>query len=1007
MTMSEQGTFQELNMPNPEWPAGTVDRKSKPETAMKKVSTSPIGIIILFLVLVLPFGVIFYFLISEINVVIQFAAKERLGVEYNRPVRKLLEDVLNYADLDSAFANQNPKLKQQFQKSKEKVEGLDIQTIDREDQKLGKPLETTEKWVALKVNLVELSNLPLDAMQEMRDQTIDSTVRLVNDVGDTSNLILDPDLDSFYLMDTVVTKLPSVANQTAKARRLAASIANRGTITPEERTMLIQSSGVIRSQMNTIGRNLQVAFRANQSLRPELEAYYQNFETVSQFLALLDKRFINAPKIDASAEEVYASGSKALESSFHLYDVLSPSLDRLLLARISRAANKKYLVEVFGTVVLGVAVYVFLIFFRNMRERMHAIEAVRQAEAKYRSIFDNAVEGIFQLSPEGRWLSANPAVAGIFGYKDVPEFLAEANSQKPRMYSDAARRREFLEQLKERGVVAKFESQCTRPDESKIWISESAHVVRDAETGDEHIEGTVEDITERMEAEVARREVERMKNEFVSVVSHELRTPLTSIRGSLGLLAAGRMGELSPQAQRMLGIAVSNTDRLVRLVNNILDIERLESGEITLDKQMCDVATIMSAAADVMRPMAEKFGVSLAVTPEKAQLWADPDRITQVITNLLSNAIKYSPHKGTVWLSGELRDSEMLFVVRDQGRGIPSDKLETIFQRFQQVDTSDAREKGGTGLGLAICLSIARQHGGNIWVKSKLGEGSSFFFTVPGAQPKKEESTQPAVLPATGHRVLICDDDASVRSVIGSILESQGYEVVLAASGQEAVERAARQHPDAIMMDIMMPGMDGWQTMAALKEKPETREVPVIVTSVLRPMTEGPSGESIPPWIQKPVDETKLSHTLEQVLASHPRSARVLLVEDDMDLARVVIATLERHGMETFHAKTGREAIELSQKTNPDLLVLDLILPEVDGFEVVSWLRRHGRLCDIPLVVYTAKDLTEEDREQLRLGASEFLTKSQVSLEEFERRVLGLLNQVIPEERNASPALEV
>jgi len=976
-----------------------VTQESIRQNTIKEVSASPIGIIVLFLVLVLPFGVIFYLLISEINVVIQFAAKERLGVEYNLPVRKLLEDVLDFADLDSDFAAQNPRLKDQLKKSQAEMEGEDIQAIDNEDQKLGQTLNTTQKWVALKVNLVELNTLPLEAMQEMRDQTIDSTVSLINDVGDTSNLILDPDLDTFYLMDTVVTKLPSVANSMAQARRLASAVSLRKAITPSERSEFIRLSGVINSQMNVIGRNLQVGLRANPTMRPEFEAYYQSLAKVHQFLSMLDGRFIKANQIETSPEEIYGSGTKALKSTFDLYDALSPKLDSLLLARITRSAEKKYLVEVFGLAALAAATYVFLIFFRNMKERMSAVEAVRQAEAKYRSIFDNAVEGIFQLSPEGRWLSANPAVAGIFGFKTVAEFMAEANGNSPRMYGDPDRRREFLGQLKERGIVTNFESQCARPGEGKIWVSESAHVVRDSETGAEHIEGTVQDITELKEAEEARREVERMKNEFVSVVSHELRTPLTSIRGSLGLLAAGRMGQLSPQAQRMVGIAVSNTDRLVRLVNNILDIERLESGEITLDKQMCDAAAIMSAAADVMRPMAEKAGISLSVTPVEVQMWADPDRITQVMTNLLSNAIKYSPQKGTVWLTAELRSNEILFVVKDQGRGIPTDKLESIFQRFQQVDASDAREKGGTGLGLAICLSIARQHGGNVWVKSKLGEGSSFFFTVPGAKAKAEGSLRQSVIPATARRVLVCDDDASVRSVIGSMLESQGYEVVLAGTGQEAVERSASQHPDAILMDIMMPGMDGWQTMAALKENSETKSIPVIVTSALRPVAEGPSGESIPAWIQKPVDETKLSHTLEHVLASHPKTARVLLVEDDMDLARVVIATLERHGMETVHAKTGREAIELSQKTNPDLLVLDLILPEVDGFEVVSWLRRHGRLCDIPLVVYTAKDLTEEEREQLRLGASEFLTKSQVSLEEFEKRVLGLLNQVIPNEQ--------
>src|SRR5690349_12629898 len=186
-------------MPNPEAPGPLIEPHPKGETRLKRVSTSPLGIIILFLILTLPFGVIFYFLVSEINVTIQFAAKERLGVEYNQPVRKLLEDVLDFADLDSDFANKHPNLKERFRKSAGLAESVDIQAVDDQDQKLGKTLETTEKWVALKMDLVQLGNLPLNAVQEMRDQTIDSNVRLFNDVGDTSNLILDPDLDSFYL----------------------------------------------------------------------------------------------------------------------------------------------------------------------------------------------------------------------------------------------------------------------------------------------------------------------------------------------------------------------------------------------------------------------------------------------------------------------------------------------------------------------------------------------------------------------------------------------------------------------------------------------------------------------------------------------------------------------------------------------------------------------------------------------------------------------------------------
>ncbi len=234
------------------------------------------------------------------------------------------------------------------------------------------------------------------------------------------------------------------------------------------------------------------------------------------------------------------------------------------------------------------------------------------------------------------------------------------------------------------------------------------------------------DITERLA-------VEKMKNEFVSVVSHELRTPLTSMRGALGILASGMLKDHPQKGQRMLEIALNNTDRLVRLINDILDIERITYGKVTLAKQNCDIAELMVQAVDAMQGMAEKAGVTLVVTPMSALLRVDGDRIVQTLTNLLSNAIKFSQAGTTVLLSAEYwkNGTEVLLQVKDQGRGIPTDKLETIFERFQQVDTSDSRAYGGTGLGLAICRSIVAQHGGQIWAESTLGQGSIFYFTLP------------------------------------------------------------------------------------------------------------------------------------------------------------------------------------------------------------------------------------------------------------------------------------
>src|SRR4029077_4398255 len=218
------------------------------------------------------------------------------------------------------------------------------------------------------------------------------------------------------------------------------------------------------------------------------------------------------------------------------------------------------------------------------------------------------------------------------------------------------------------------------------------------------------DVTER-------RAIERLKSEFVSTVSHELRTPLTSIRGALGLLSSGMLGPIAAKGQRMLEIAVNNTDRLVRLINDILDIERIDSGKVQLVRGAVDANSVMVQASEGLQSMADQAGVRVVVVPATGALWGDSDRIIQTLTNLLGNAIKFSPRDTTVTLSGTARDAYFAFSVADEGRGVPQEKLETIFQRFSQVDASDSRDKGGSGLGLAICKSIVDAHGGRIWAE--------------------------------------------------------------------------------------------------------------------------------------------------------------------------------------------------------------------------------------------------------------------------------------------------
>ena len=627
-------------------------------------------------------------------------------------------------------------------------------------------------------------------------------------------------------------------------------------------------------------------------------------------------------------------------------------------------------------------------------ERQRAEEALHESMERVRLLLNSTAEAIYGVDLDGNCTFANPACVRMLGYRDAGQFL-DQNLHALIHYKRADGTPYPESECPINKAVR--QGRAAHADDEVLWRADGTSFPVEYWSHPMYRQGkligsvvTYLDITKR-------REIERMKNEFISVVSHELRTPLTSIRGALGLVASGRLGALPEKSQRMLDIAVTNTDRLVRLINDILDIERIESGRVVMARRACDAASLVAQAVDVMRPLAEKAGVTVSASSGPWRLWADPDRILQTLTNLLSNAIKFSSPGGTVEVETDPRGTDaVLFRVRDHGRGIPADKLERIFERFEQVDASDAREKGGTGLGLAICRSIVQQHGGRIWAESVPGQGTTFYFTLPIAEPARAqpEPAAPAQL-AAGRTVLVCDDDPSIRSIVAELLTQRGYSVTMASSGGEALEQAAAAPPAAILLDLIMPGMSGWEVMTALKAKPETRDIPIVICSVLSPSEGATPPSGVAGWVRKPLEEGLLFQALDRAFQGRLRLPQVLLVEDDRDLSRVIIATFERHGIKVFHASTGREAIDLVQRLPVDLIVLDVNLPEVDGFAVVDWLRQQHRLREIPLVVYTVHDLEASQRQRLDLGHTEFLTKGRVSPEDFEQRVVGLLGRII------------
>ena len=369
---------------------------------------------------------------------------------------------------------------------------------------------------------------------------------------------------------------------------------------------------------------------------------------------------------------------------------------------------------------------------RDLEDRVQAQTAdlrrlARQTEVLLTSVGD----GIYGLDAEGRITFVNPAGASALRY-DAAELLGR----------DA---HEVFHAPDEHGAAYSYEG-CYIAEAIRSGIvtaaEEDVYVRSDATTFDVEITASplVDEDLPRGAVVVfrdvtQRREVDRMKNEFLSVVSHELRTPLTSIRGSLDLLSSGVLGELSPQARSMTAIAAESSERLTRLINDILDLERIESGDRAVHADPVEAADLLTRSATEMAGLAETSAVQVVVEPSTGRVLADADRIVQTLTNLLSNAIKFSDAGTAVHLDAQADgDGHVLFRVRDEGRGIPEDKLDTIFQRFEQVDSSDARQKGGTGLGLAISRGIVERHGGRIWAESELGAGTTVMFTLPSAR---------------------------------------------------------------------------------------------------------------------------------------------------------------------------------------------------------------------------------------------------------------------------------
>jgi signal transduction histidine kinase/CheY-like chemotaxis protein len=545
-----------------------------------------------------------------------------------------------------------------------------------------------------------------------------------------------------------------------------------------------------------------------------------------------------------------------------------------------------------------------------------------------------------------------------------------------------------------------------------VWLK-----ISERRTADGGIVGVFTDITELKERELQLGElVDRLaeardaameatvaKSRFLANMSHELRTPLNAVIGITEMLMEDAEDSGDHGAREPLGRIARAGKHLLQLINEVLDLSKIEAGKLEINYEPVAVASLVSDVVGEAEPLAAKNGNRLVVdcAADIGTVHSDPTRLRQIMLNLLSNACKFT-EKGSVSLSvarDRANGADWIAIrVVDTGIGMTKEQLGRLFQEFSQADSSTTRKYGGTGLGLAISDRLCRMLGGSINVESEPGVGTTFSVRLPAERPGVPDAAAIATAPVPSgqaptrtDRILVIDDDATVRDLMRRYLSREGFDVVTAGGGREGLDVAREMHPSVITLDVFMPDMDGWSVLQAIKQDPELNGIPVIMMTISdekqKGMTLGASG-----YLTKPIDRAQLAQLLDRFknVATMPR---VLVVEDDLNAREMMRRLLVGEGWAVSVAGNGREALDRLAAERPNLILLDLMMPEMDGFEFLAEFRKNPIFASTPVIVVTAADLSVADRRRLDGGVENILQKAASGQEDLLRQIRGLVGR--------------
>ena len=630
---------------------------------------------------------------------------------------------------------------------------------------------------------------------------------------------------------------------------------------------------------------------------------------------------------------------------------------------------------------------------------------------KYRNIFENAIEGIFQTSEDGRFISANRSLARLLGYDSAEELLASVTDLREQVYADPEARLKMLAVIKREGRVTNYETQFIRKDGSPVWVEMNAQQLDDPRAG-LMIEGMVQDITARRakeEAEKERRiaeEATQAKSSFLANMSHEIRTPLNAVMGLTDLMLRT---DLSAKQSSYLQKIKASGRSLLAVVNDILDLSKIEAGRLELEETDFSLYEVMANISEMFAYKAYEKDVEFLVSIDEkvpCALIGDPVRLGQVLINLTGNALKFTEAGEvvvSVAASPESRQPDgdevrLVFSVSDTGSGIPPERVESIFDSFTQADSSTTRKHGGTGLGLTICRQITRMMGGDIRVTSEPGQGSVFSFDAVFCPQPAEREIRP--LPPSdlrGLNILIVDDNKTSQEILANFIESFKMKATTVSSGEAAIEAVSQaENPfDLILMDWRMPGLNGIETAKRIKQNLDIEKIPIIcmVSAYGREdLIQQAEKTFLDAFLHKPVNQSFLFDTIMELFGREGRimsapaeqpfdepaslaGVRVLLVEDNEVNREIAREWLESVEIEVEEAKDGQEALDMIKSGSYDAVLMDIQMPVFDGLEATRRVRQIPELATLPIIAMTAHALKGDRERCLQAGMNDYLTK--------------------------------